>query len=492
MPPLTNSSRANPNAARTALLLFAAALLVRLVPVLLARGLGIGLDDMFQYDMLARSLAAGDGFRWYAPDDLEHMLSALETYAGVDTSTMPLPDDPRGVPTSFRAPLYPAFLSLIYRLVPEGARFFYARLAQAPLLASLAPLAYLLTRRLHTAERYAAAAGWAAALWPLLVALSLGLATETLFIPLVTFGLLTLLYADERGGAHRYWLPGLAFGLAALTRSVIFGFPGLAALWTWRSGRRRAAIVLLLPVLALTIPWSVRNTLLHDRLTLVESSLGYNLYLGYHPASDGSFKFGPSLDLITILDDAERDRVGRQLAWEFIEDDPGRIPGLILSKLGHFWGLEDRAYIYLYSNGVFGPLPPAAVIAIYGLLVLPLVVVLPLAIVGWVGPPHDRAWQLISLLFAWYIGVHLLILADARFHLVLVPLLTALAARGLTNGAEWFQRAKAGDRPARWAAILAGGLICLAFINWGLELHSQADRLAILFSPDGWQAGFHY
>ena len=39
------------------------ALILRLIPVILARGLGIGLDDMFQYDMLARSLAAGNGFR---------------------------------------------------------------------------------------------------------------------------------------------------------------------------------------------------------------------------------------------------------------------------------------------------------------------------------------------------------------------------------------------------------------------------------------------
>ena len=37
--------------------IFIVALVLRLIPVLAARGLGIGLDDMFQYDMLARSLA---------------------------------------------------------------------------------------------------------------------------------------------------------------------------------------------------------------------------------------------------------------------------------------------------------------------------------------------------------------------------------------------------------------------------------------------------
>ena len=38
---------------------FGVALLLRLVPVLLAFNLAIGLDDMFQYDMLGRSLASG-------------------------------------------------------------------------------------------------------------------------------------------------------------------------------------------------------------------------------------------------------------------------------------------------------------------------------------------------------------------------------------------------------------------------------------------------
>ncbi|HEX2995267.1 MAG TPA: hypothetical protein VHP14_10600 [Anaerolineales bacterium] len=38
--------------------IFIVALVLRFSPVLLARGLGIGLDDMFQYDMLARSLAS--------------------------------------------------------------------------------------------------------------------------------------------------------------------------------------------------------------------------------------------------------------------------------------------------------------------------------------------------------------------------------------------------------------------------------------------------
>ena len=58
--------------------IYIVALILRLIPIILTRGLGIGLDDMFQYDMLARSLAGGHGFRWYAQADLDRFASFLQ------------------------------------------------------------------------------------------------------------------------------------------------------------------------------------------------------------------------------------------------------------------------------------------------------------------------------------------------------------------------------------------------------------------------------
>jgi hypothetical protein len=245
-------------------------------------------------------------------------------------------------------------------------------------------------------------------------------------------------------------------------------------------------------LLLIVLPWSVRNSLLHGEPTFVETSLGYNLYLGYHPEGDGSFIFGPSLDLITILDDAERNQVGRQMAWEFIRDEPGRVPGLMLRKLGHLWGLEDRAFIYFYSNGVLGRLPRAFVMGIFVMLVLPLILLMPPAILGWLADVGERVWWILNLLLAWYIGVHMLIMAEERFHLALVPLLAALSARGLTYLPALRQKMRDGETRSR--AILAGTalLSALAILNWGLELLRNAGRLAILFGPEGSSAFFDY
>src|SRR5512138_2042094 len=129
-----------------ALRIYIIALILRLIPVILARGLGIGLDDMFQYDMLARSLASGNGFRWYAREDLNQLAS----FVNFDLSSVKEYDPVRGIPTSFRAPLYPTFLAIVYFFSGTGfARFFAARLTQAILLgAPLAPLTYWVAQRL--------------------------------------------------------------------------------------------------------------------------------------------------------------------------------------------------------------------------------------------------------------------------------------------------------------------------------------------------------
>ena len=129
-------------------------------------------------------------------------------------------------------------------------------------------------------------------------------------------------------------------------------------------------------------PWVIRNSLLHHKLTGVETSMGYNLYLGYHPQGNGSFVFGPSLDLLTIMDDARRDEVGTQKAIAFIEEQPERFIPLAINRLGFFFGLEKRALIYFYSNNLLGPISSPLLITMSAILLLPFVLISVSAVLG--------------------------------------------------------------------------------------------------------------
>ena len=468
--------------------LFLLAFVLRLVPVLFSIGLPIGLTDMFQYDMLARSLVSGNGFRWYAQEDLDLIRSSIDP--GIFPEFVVEDYDPRGVLTSFRAPAYPTFLAGVYSVSGLEWRLFAARLAQAALGATLAPLSYLLARRLFPKPEEAARfAGYAMALYPLLILYPLALATENLFIPLVAAGTLALLHAADGSRGKYYLIAGVLLGLATLTRSVILPFVGLAALWLWFAARqRRGALIFLLAVLAFVIPWSVRNSLLHGRPTFVENSLGYNLHMGFHPLSRGDFQYGISLELVPYLDDGLRNDLGMQAALGYIRDDPGRVPELMLNKLGYFFSLERRALTYFYSNNFFGHIPAVPLAALFLVFTLPFAFLATLAATALPFLRVTKERLLIYLLITAYLLPHLFLISEDRFHMALVPMLAAFAGGAWYNRAQFWAAAKTNRRQLAFAALLVGFL----WLNWGVELWQDADKLALLFGPNGNHAGFSY
>jgi hypothetical protein len=479
--------------------------MLRLIPVILARGLSIGLDDMFQYDMLARSLASGNGFRWYASADL----ARIAPYLHLDPASASL--DPRGVLTTFRAPLYPAFLSLIYIVNGiNSERFFVARLAQTIPGALLAPLTYYVAQNLSflppsdqsqegsgkilVIERTSRFAAWVVAVYPMLLIFPLALATENLFFLLVLASVAALfkLAQISANPNHRLlilysFLSGFLLGLTALTRSVILPFASLAILWVWFSLKRPREAILAGLVLVITIaPWIIRNSLLSHKLTGIETSMGYNLYVGYHPQSTGTFIFGPSLDLLSILDDQARDKIGTQKAIEFIRQDPGRFPYLALRRLGYFFNLELRAFTYFYVNDYLGFIPPPVLFLILLILAAPFVIVSLSAVFGAATLTIRSQMVLVALLFIGYLLPHIFILSEERFHLTLIPFLAIYAAKIWINGISALK--SRGMLVILIASLVAAFLI----VNWGFELARDGHILVQMLAPNGNQIYLPY
>jgi 4-amino-4-deoxy-L-arabinose transferase-like glycosyltransferase len=467
---------------------FVLAVILRLVPVVLLGDMGIGLDDMFQYDMLARSLVSGDGFRWYAEPDLE----LVQAYLPVDFSMEGY--DPRGVLTSFRPPLYPVFLSFIYFLSGVNAdRFFIARLVQCFLNALLVPLTYAIARSLFPNRiKTARISAWIVALYPMMVIYPMALATENLFFLLLLVSFLVLLKAAESKKIIWFIICGITLGLTALTRSVALAFAGLCCLWVWLCLREwKRALLLFFLVAIITAPWMIRNTVLHGRLTGIESGLGYDLYLGYHPEGTGTFQYGISLDLIPMFDDGERDELGQQLAWNFIKDDPGRIPYLIIRRLGYFFGLERRALSYFYSNNFFGYIPAPWLLIISIILLLPFMIISTSAMIGFALASRRKETILLALLFIGYITPHALILGEDRFHLTLVPFLAILAAHFWSSGLNAI-RSRMSSPWGMAAVSLSLVAVVLLCINWGLEIYRDWGLLTQLFGVGGNQLHLPY
>jgi hypothetical protein len=461
--------------------IFFLAIIIRLIPVLFSYNLSIGLDDMFQYDMLARSIESGNGYRWYAQEDL----NLVKQYFNFDMSNVDY--DPRGVLTSFRPPLYPAYLALIYFIFGVGAkRFFIARLSQVILSAALVPLTYYVSRILLPGrEKVRKIASWIIALYPMLVIYPLSLATENLFFLLILLSFYILLLAENKRRWYWFALAGILLGFTALTRSVALAFAGLAVIWVGLFLKEyKYSLIVFLSVCIITLPWMVRNTILHHQLTGIESALGYDLYVGYHPESTGTFQYGISLDLMPYLDDGVRDEIGQSKALEFIRSNPDRIPYLTARRLGYFWGLERRALTYFYSNNYFGYIPALYLIPISIVLLLPFVLLCIFASFGFAAIKWNKVNILLFLLILGYLTPHIFILGEDRFHLTLVPFLAIAAAHWW--GESWQEiRQRWQASSGKIAIMLALIISLLLIINWTTELLRDRTILSLLFSPGG-------
>lgn len=456
------------------------ALLPRIILVALFIHYPIALDDMFQYDMLARSLIENGTYRWYASDDVEALRPYLSQFLDLSEINPP----PEGIATTHRAPGYPAFLAGLYLMTPLESRFAFVRLAQTAFTALLTPLVALLALKLRMGRRIAVAAGIAMALYPILLFYPIALASENLFIPLVLLSFLALLKAKD---ARRLWpclLAGFILGLAILTRSILWPFVLLAAAWLWRFGQTRAkgALLMLTVALGLSLPWAIRNSITLQRPTFIESSMGYNLFIGYHPEGNGGFISEIAIIPLTILEDGERDRYCTQAALSFIRADPAEAALRVARRAAFLVGMEDREMAFFYSNGFFGAIPQPWLALIYLWLILPWIAVGIGAILGLPSAPQrPAAWLMLALLVG-YALPHLLIIAEPRFHLAIIPVLIPFSAWGWSRPREISKLIRRQADPSIWLARLAfimliGLWVWYFAMNWA--------RLLAILGPEG-------
>jgi hypothetical protein len=281
--------------------------------------------------------------------------------------------------------------------------------------------------------------------------------------------------------------------MTCLTRSVAQLFAILAIFWVWHFLKaHKQALITLLLIFLVVAPWIVRNSLLYGRITGIESAIGYDLYLGYHPLGTGTFQYPQSLDLMTMMNDAERDQIGIQKTFEFIKADPGRMLYLFFRRAGYFFGLERRILTYFYSNNYFGYISSPVLGLIFILFCLPFVIVstsgvMGLALLRW----HSGTW-ILALFLIGYILPHILIIAEDRFHLTTVPFLAILASQLWDGGWSSLRTRFNMSQNGKTVLILASIAIFLLFANWSMELWRDSDKIALLFGSNGNQAYFSY
>ncbi|MBA2506960.1 MAG: glycosyltransferase family 39 protein [Thermoleophilaceae bacterium] len=257
-------------------LILAVALLAR-VGLVIATPDFVPRGDPAEYDTIATSVAAGDGY----PDI---------SYA--------TPNDP----SALRPPGYPFALGAVYAVSGDSrdaGRIFGA------LLGVLSVALIFLIARATLGEREARIAGWFAALFPPLVVLNASLLSEALFMPLMLGAIFaTLRFRAEPGRVGWALAAGALIGAAALTRSagLLLAIPvGIALItaerapwpaeWTPVHTRRRwgrliAPAVALAAMILVIAPWTIRNAAELDAFVPIATQDGYTYAGEYNELAD--------------------------------------------------------------------------------------------------------------------------------------------------------------------------------------------------------------
>lgn len=262
----------------------------------------------------------------------------------------------RGAPLAsdayFMTPLYPWFLSLVFRLLGDGPTAPYA--VQLALGALSSPLTWWIGRR---ALRPLLALGAAAALAcfaPLVF-------FEALFLVegLVLLALLAALSCAVLGGRRTAaaFVAGVCIGVAALGRGSNLLVLPVLAVWPWfdpaasRGTAPRRALVTVLGCVLVLAPLALRNTMHSHRPVFLTANLGVNLWVGNGPQANGIFVNVPGLDPqqdpLTLryvqrqlhrpvtASEASHYWLGRTRIW--VREHPGRTLQLFAWKLLLFW-----------------------------------------------------------------------------------------------------------------------------------------------------------
>ena len=275
--------------------------------------------DSVEYEQLARSVAAGDGYRW-----------------------------PDGTPTSFRAPGYPLALAAVYKL--WGASYPAAFLAMAACGALTAVGTYFLARELAGAGVARWAAGVAAA-YPGDVYACSYYFSESVFAPCLAFGLWAVATSARTGSLPAAGAAGLLLGYAALTRSfAVLFLPTFGVYLIGLPPARRgalAAVAFAAGFAACVAPWTYRNAVAQGQFVLIATNGGSTFYganndvVAGSPGQYGNWVATNRLagrDLIEAQpDEVSHDKMEYRLGVEWVESHPEKFALLGVFKVARFW-----------------------------------------------------------------------------------------------------------------------------------------------------------
>jgi|HubBroStandDraft_6_1064221.scaffolds.fasta_scaffold55705_2 hypothetical protein len=402
---------------------------------------------------MLRAAALGVGSS-HLSEDRDDYLVVAQQYANVGFWT-PF----KGIPNSFRPPLYPLVIAAILKAGGGNAAL---GLLQLVLGTATVALTWQMGRQLGLAS-WSLVAAILVALDPLLIDYTTFPMTETLFTFLVALLVkVAAPAASEKASRRRPLLKaaavGVIFGGCALCRPTIWPVAGLAAVWLCVRSRRAgesvkqlmfAGSIAAVGVATVVAPWALRNWQILGSPVFTTTHGGYTLLLGnnreffrqvadrplleeWRDSAPDRFQRAWFQDLVSEMDrqigpaagEIAQDRWMYRRAWQDIAAEPRLFLRACLLRFAEFWNVV--------------PLTPSrsefVSVAVWG-AGTGYLIELVLFVVGIVGLSRrwESPWVFPLLLILNFTLVHLFYWSNMRMRAPLVPLIALVASRGIAE-----------------------------------------------------------
>jgi hypothetical protein len=406
------------------------ALVGRLVLVAAIQGDYEPKTDALSFDLLATSIAQGDGF---------------------GQAQQP----PMIGPTALRAPLYPLFLGAIYVVFGEHS-YAAALAANAVLGVGVVALVGLVASQL-LGRRIGAVAMALAAVHPAMYLTGSSLQLEPL-LTLLCLGGLAAALQHRRAPRGILWpvVAGACIGIGMLAREQAFFFLPIVAWLVWTADRPRPSFrdragvrsVLVTGVAAVlvVIPWTIRNAQQLDAFVPVTTSSGFGLVGTYNETSLGNraqwippYNDPRSVEVLLAIENPTEVRVDselRSLSIEIVKENPTYPFKVAFWNTVRGFDLDGGDYTRLISP--FLPYPQRLLDpAVYAGWLLLLAAVAGAFTVRARAVP--RAVWVLPILLTGFMAVFLPF--SIRYRSLLEPFSLFLAASLLVSAHDWWRRA---------------------------------------------------
>ncbi len=290
----------------------------------------------------------------------------------------------------------------------------------------------------HFGWRVGVVAGMVMAFWPTGILYTTIIASEVMFIALVTFGLWLV---DRPGGSSiiAWAVSGVVWAGAIYVRPVglfvpliLAGSAVILAQTTWRRALVRLTVAYVI-ALALIAPWTWRNYQVFGKPVLVSANFGSMLWMGNNPATTGEYQQLP--DDTKGLSLIERDRQLGDRAKAYILEKPLAFVGRTMVKAVRLHGRETIA-VHWNKVGITESFGAEAWNPFKLLTTSFWYLMLGLSLVGLAFNFVTRPWRAALfnpplLLWAYFTALHAIIVVADRYHLVSEPYIAVFAGFGV-------------------------------------------------------------